>query len=176
MAEGHGYMLYHGLPSGIKATSLFHFWVINLFSLCNCAKSFNLKKFLYVVGGDDFLVLINKLDFKERNRIKKEMLDKAVEFGMKFKFLKTKNAGIGRNVRFFSTFYKYTIFDGFTITKPEIIYEKMPIPWNKKYNSPYGLLYFLFNLLCSIGKPATTVLLKSLYLSRYKAFVTGSIL
>ena len=108
VAGGHVYILHHSLPFGIKATSLLGS-IRNLFSLCYCTKSFNLKKFSYVVGGDDFLVLINKLYFKERNRIKKEMLDKAVELGMKFKFLKTKNAGVGRNVRFFSKFYKYTI-------------------------------------------------------------------
>ena len=171
---GDVFRLYHGLPSGVKGTSLLGS-ILNLYSLCYCLSDFKLSKFSFVVGGDDFLILSNHFDLNLRHEIKRKISSRSEDLCMIFKFLKIKLNFSYRSIRFCPTFYKYTIFKGNAITMPETIYERMLLPWNKKYRDCNEIFKFLIELLSSIGKPMSHCLPIYIYIvSTYASLIGGS--
>lgn len=85
--------------------------------------------------------------------------------GMKLKFMHKRNNLIGKKIKFFPTFFKYTVYKGRPLLQVDTIIERMLIPWNKKYNNTREVRDFLRNLMPSLGHPATSCIPFYLYYS-----------
>lgn len=147
---GYVYRLIHGLPSGVKSTSLLGS-IINLVNLSHCTRNVSQKKIKYVIGGDDFL--IGLLDYKDQNFIS-EVESVGAEIGYEFKQLEYKNYS-DPNFDLRPCFYKYTIDRNEPIVPTKVILERMLMPWAKQYNDNFSLLKFLNDLIPSLGAPRT---------------------
>jgi hypothetical protein len=80
----------HGLPSGVKSTSVLGS-LVNLIALIYCVGPNISKYFNFVVGGDDFLIACNS------KRVVKDWLERRIrarssDLGMKLKFLEFKHS------------------------------------------------------------------------------------
>lgn len=137
--------LLHGLPSGTKCTTVLNS-INNLFCLNVITNSVNSKELLYVVGGDDFVILCRRIlkDYEIESFMAKTKL-----LGMELKFCDVKDIDSDK-LSDFPYFYKYSVRDGLPIVAPTTI------PWNKKYNTNSELLEFLDTLFANIGYPNTT--------------------
>lgn len=166
------YRLVHGLPSGIKSTSLYGS-LINLINLNHCTKFIDSKTKKFIVGGDDFLVVF-------RDRINNDCIDKmqeiAAEIGIEFKFLIEKRMN-APNFDDRPTFYKYTIDRGEPVVPTAALLERVFIPWSKKYDSNFKILQHLFDLLPSLAAPRSHCLLfYEFFKKMYKLVTKRSIL
>lgn len=166
--------LLHGIPSGIKSTSILGS-IANLVALTFCTVDLPSKRLLYVVGGDDF-IFGDRMNLSD-NKIHKviaEMQNRADILGMTFKILEKKEVfknGRCENVDKLPMFYKYTIVDGKPIIKPEVIYERMLLPWNKRYNNSIRLLRFLKDLMPSLAAPSSACLIYYYFYARVYNYV-----
>lgn len=95
----------HGLPSGVCATSILGS-IINLVNLLYCTKDFDSKKIKFIVGGDDFLVVLD--NGINSNDVREKMLKRSLKIGQIFKFLIVKSFK-SENIIDRPCFYKYTI-------------------------------------------------------------------
>jgi hypothetical protein len=154
---GYLYRAIHGLPSGVKATSTLTS-IINLVMQIFFTIKFDQKKINYAIGGDDMLIIM----FEYNRNIKEEVLENCMKVGWEFKILELKNFN---NDSFDDrpVFFKYTLDDGEPVVPPKAVYERMLLPWNKRYNSNAEILLFLQDLLPSIGAPRTHLLMFYLY-------------
>jgi hypothetical protein len=146
---GHVYRLFHGLPSGVKSTSLLGS-VINLMTLCFSVKK-NLRAFNFITGGDDFLI-VSKNEYKDIGLFIDNVKSRVQKLGMRFKFLDVKSFK-SQNVNECPTFYKYCIYKGFTITPTKSMLERVLMPWNKNYETDVELFRFLKDVMPSLGEP-----------------------
>lgn len=166
---GYVYRLIHGLPSGVKSTSIFGSF-INLINLLHVTRKFSHKNINFSVGGDDFLIGIK--DGKHDELI--DYITKEGEsIGYEFKLL-TEKSFSSKSFDDRPTFYKYTIDRNEPVVPTKVIIERMLFPWNKKYSNNADVLKFLHDLIPSLGAPRTSCFLfYKLYSTIYEQ-VTGS--
>lgn len=150
MIKGNVYRMFHGLPSGVKSTSILGS-IINLIALIHCVGHKNAKKFNFIVGGDDFLVVNNSSKISSENLIK-QMEDVAGNLGMIFKVLEKKDYN-SRNINKCPTFYKYCVYNGRPMVPPAAMLERVFMPWNKNYSNKFKYLSFLWDVMPSLGTP-----------------------
>lgn len=149
---GELYRTIHGLPSGVKATNLLGS-IINLLALGYCVGPENLKRIDFTVGGDDFIISprqgisIDVDEMKKRSR----------EIGMEFKFLYEKKQ-TSEKVDDLPTFYKYVIKDGKPITPSKALYERVFMPWSKRFKNIYEVEEHLRALIPTMAYPSTCLL------------------
>lgn len=141
------YRFIHGLPSGVKATSL-------LGSMCNFLFQvefhidFDNRLINYVIGGDDFVNLFKVFIENIIEIVNK----KCADVGWEFKFLKIKDFK-AKLIKDRPCFYKYTLDDNEPIIPTSALFERFMLPWNKIYKSDLELLVFLNDLIPSLGSP-----------------------
>ena len=97
---------FHGLPSGVKSTNLLGS-IINLLCLNYCTNKGSNKKFNFIVGGDDFLVVCKDESVKVDEFVE-SFTDRAKDLGMKLKFCKVKDFK-NDEIEDKPCFFKYTI-------------------------------------------------------------------
>lgn len=149
---GYIYRLYHGIPSGVKATSVLGS-IVCLLALIYCTIDFDVKKMRYIVGGDDHIIVLQYVaSVRERVR------QRAINIGMNFKYLKIKNNLTGRRLHCYPTFYKYTVYKGKPLIQASVAIERMLIPWNKKYRNTDELYKFVRDLIPTLGTPSTSLI------------------
>lgn len=151
---GYVYRMIHGLPSGVKSTSLFGSF-INFVNLLHCTRKISHKRINYSVGGDDFLIGVKGL---RDNNLIQYILDEGNNIGYNFKLLVEKSFS-HQNFDERPTFYKYTIDKNEPVVPTKVILERMLFPWNKKYSTNYEVLKFLHELLPSLGSPRSSCIL-----------------
>lgn len=151
---------FHGLPSGVKATSLINSFA-NLIALNYCVGPKNSKSFNFIVGGDDFLISRRRDKFGNcvlGDELLSEIEQRSSELGMQFKFLKLKYYN-SDEIEDCPTFYKYTIYKGKPVVPTSSVLERCYMPWNKTYNSKKKYLKFLRDVQPSLGTPMSHLLL-----------------
>lgn len=150
---GYMFRMIHGLPSGVCSTSLLGS-VINLVNLIHCTKNFPSKKVKFIVGGDDFLIVLDNDVCKniDDSDIIESVNKFSTEIGQVFKFLEMKNP-LSNKILERPSFYKYTIDSGEPVVFPTAILERTFLPWNKRYNNYFKIYNFLRDLLPSLGSP-----------------------
>jgi hypothetical protein len=153
---------FHGLPSGVKATSILGS-VINLLALIFCVGPERSKNFNFIVGGDDFLVAARNNKF-DCDLIFEQMEERSKCLGMNFKFIKKKKYNSDL-IEECPVFYKYTVYKDFPVVPTSAVLERVFMPWNKNYNSDKKMLDFLYDVMPSLGKPMSHHLLFYSYLS-----------
>jgi hypothetical protein len=144
------YRLVDGLPSGVKATNLLTS-IINLIAIGFCIGERNIKNVDFVVGGDDFLFSFKK---EIKNFDIDQVLRKAAELGMTFKFLKEKYT-YAADIDDRPSFFKYTIKNGHPVIPYSALYERVLMPWNKVYKDGYDVYEFLRDIIPSLAHPTT---------------------
>lgn len=165
---GHMYRLMHGLPSGVKSTSILGS-LINGINLLHCCRHISSKRVNLIVGGDDFLIpVFTKIDDSFIDKMNSE----ADEIGIKFKILKRKFLD-AKEIEDKPCFYKYTVDGGEPVVPTSTILERVFIPWNKKYRNDYEILKFLFDVIPSLASPRSSVMLFYLFFSKMYLRVTG---
>jgi hypothetical protein len=160
--QGRVFRLFHGLPSGVKSTSLLGS-IINLIVLIYCIGPEKSKNFNFIVGGDDFLVGCNSDKINEEEIIESFNAN-AIKLGMKLKFLK-KKYWENTKIEDCPCFYKYTVFKNNPVVPPSAMLERVFMPWNKNYREDATLLQFLWDVMPSLGKPMSHLLIYYGYLS-----------
>lgn len=150
---GYMYRMIHGLPSGVCSTSLLGS-VINFVNLIQCTLHFPSKKMKYIVGGDDFLIVLENEICKniDNSEIIETIKTNSLEIGQIFKFLEMKDP-TSKKILERPCFYKYTIDRKEPVVFPTAILERTFLPWNKKYNDYFKIFKFLNDLLPSLGSP-----------------------
>lgn len=148
------YRMIHGIPSGVKSTTLFGS-LINLVNLIHCNQDANQKRTKYIVGGDDFLISseesVSDLDLERfKNR--------GDEIGYTFKILKKKNIN-ARNFEDRPVFYKYTLDKGEPVITTSVLLERVFMPWSRKYKNNYEILIYLEDLMPSLCSPRSNMFL-----------------
>lgn len=147
---GYVYRVIHGLPSGVKSTSLFGSF-INFINLLHCTRKISHRKLNYSVGGDDFL--IGNKGQRDENLLK-YIESEGTKIGYEFKLLAEKNFH-AESYDDRPTFYKYTIDNNEPVVPTKVLIERMLFPWNKKYSTNGEVLKFLHDLLPTLGAPRT---------------------
>jgi hypothetical protein len=147
---------FHGLPSGVKSTSLLGS-IINLVALIFCVGADRSSFFNFIVGGDDFLVSARRDSISVETLID-EMQTRSSVIGMTFKFLKVKKYE-SSNIEDCPVFYKYTIYKGRPVVPTSSVFERVFMPWNKSYNTETTFLKFLYDVMPSLGTPMSHHLL-----------------
>lgn len=172
--RGKVFRLFHGLPSGVKSTSLLCS-LVNLIVLIYCVGPEKSKNFNFIVGGDDFLVSCKdgKVD---PETLKVQFESRAKELGMKLKFLKTKFHE-SEKIEECPSFYKYCIFKNSPVVPTSAVLERVFMPWNKNYSNDVELLKFLWNVMPSLGRPFSHLYLYYDLLSKlcFIKFVIGKL-
>ena len=164
------FRLIHGIPSGVKCTSLLGS-VINLIVLAFSIKK-NLRAFNFIVGGDDFLIVSRKGVYDKVKFIDK-IKDRINKIGMRLKFLEIKYFG-SKKISECPTFYKYCIYKEYATVPTKAVLERTFMPWNKNYDSDIKLLEFLEDIMPSLGDPLSHHYLYYKFFQQvYEAF-TGS--
>lgn len=147
---GYIYRMIHGLPSGVKSTSLFGSFINLLMQIY-----FNLdkdnKRINYCIGGDDLLIIYFSLC--PTNLISTLILE-AEKIGWEFKFLVSKNVNADA-ISDLPVFYKYCICGMKPITPTVNVLERVFLPWNKRYKTDADILKFLIDLMPTLGHPGT---------------------
>jgi hypothetical protein len=146
---GHLYRMVHGLPSGVCSTSILGS-IINLVNLIYCTKDYPSKKLKFVVGGDDFLIILDNSINEEG--ILNSVSHRATEIGQVFKFIELRNPK-AKKILERPSFFKYTIDRNEPVVFPTALLERVFLPWNKKYNSNFKIYNFLKDLIPSLGAP-----------------------
>lgn len=78
---GYIYRLYHGIPSGVKATTVLTS-LFCLFSLLYCTVDIDSKKLSFIVGGDDHVILV-----KDKISVKKFIYQRISDLRHEFEIL-----------------------------------------------------------------------------------------
>lgn len=151
---GYIYRMIHGLPSGVKSTSLFGS-LINLVNLNYAFDSWDLKRTKFIVGSDDFLVSC-EYDFQEDDL--EFVKEKTAQIGIIFKILKLKSLN-AEKLDDRPVFYKYTLDRGEPVVPTSVILERVFVPWNKNYKNDFDIMNFLYDLIPSLGAPRSSCLL-----------------
>jgi hypothetical protein len=146
---GNVFRMFHGLPSGVKSTSLLGS-IINLLTLLFCVKK-NLRTFNFIVGGDDFLI-VSKCSIKDKEKFINNIKERVKLLGMRFKFLDTKYHN-SKEISNCPTFYKYCIYKDKAVTPTSAVLDRVLMPWNKSYNTDMELFKFLRDVMPSLGEP-----------------------
>jgi hypothetical protein len=154
--RGDVFRIYHGLPSGVKSTSVLGS-IINLISLVYNVGANRAKNFRFIVGGDDFLVSCYSPHYNA-NKIVSEIERRCQKLGMRLKFLNIKHYDAD-DVDNCPVFYKYCIYKDVPIVPNEAYLERVFMPWNKKYNDDRKLFKFLNDVMPSLGTPMTHLIL-----------------
>jgi hypothetical protein len=160
---GKVFRIFHGLPSGVKETSLLGS-IINLIAQIFCIGPETAKKFNFIVGGDDFLTVCK--DFKlDANSLKERFIKRAKHLGMEIKFLEIKKHESDK-IDDCPVFYKYTIWKKGPIVPPQAVLERVFMPWNKNYDNLVKIYKFLWDVMPSLGKPMSHLYIYYDYLSK----------
>jgi hypothetical protein len=165
---GNVFRLFHGLPSGVKSTSILGS-IVNLIALVYSVGPEFCKDFNFIVGGDDFLIscMSEKYDAES---VSDSIQARAEELGMHLKFLKIKHYN-AEKLSDNPTFYKYTVYKNEPVVPTEAMLERVFMPWNKKYGNDYKLYRFLIDVMPSLGKPMSHLYMYYNFLSRRFIFV-----
>jgi len=86
---GKVFRIFHGLPSGVKETSLLGS-IINLIAQIFCIGPGLAKHFNFIVGGDDFVTMC-KIDGLNEDDLRSKFMKRATLLGIKIKFLDIKH-------------------------------------------------------------------------------------
>lgn len=151
---GYIYRMIHGLPSGVKSTSLYGSFV-NFILQSYFNENYNSKKINYCIGGDDFLV---GLKFKINDDHIDEVNNKAFDCGWELKYLKKKSFN-SKHIEDRPYFYKYTIDNNEPIISMTTLIERVFIPWNKNYNDFSKIYNFLLDIIPSLAAPRSHFLI-----------------
>jgi hypothetical protein len=153
---GRVFRLFHGLPSGVKSTSLIGS-IINLIALVYCVGPKVCKRFNFIVGGDDFLISCYKKGV-DKDKFIEDFETKAKELGMILKFAKFKKYN-AENLNDLPVFYKYCVHKGRPIVPPAAMLERVFIPWNKNYQNKWKFFKFLQDIMPSLGCPTSHLII-----------------
>lgn len=151
---GYLYRLIHGLPSGVKGTSLYGSY-INLMNLIHCNRKKPQKKTRYIVGSDDFLIIS---DVPVSESYLDEVSKNGEEIGYRFKILSLKDIE-ATSLEDRPVFFKYTLDRGEPVVPASVIYERTLLPSNKKYKTNLQVFKFLHDLIPSLGAPRSHCIL-----------------
>lgn len=165
------YRLIHGLPSGVKSTSLFGSF-INFIDLLHSCRFINLKRLKLSIGGDDFLLHFEvKLEDGDLDKIK----DNSYDVGIEFKILSFKNKDSPDSSER-PCFYKYTIDKGEPVVPIGALLERVFIPSTREYKNDGEILSFLFDVMPSLAAPRSHLYLFYLFFSEMYNRVVGTII
>lgn len=167
---GKVFRLYHGLPSGVKSTSILGS-IINLITLIYNIGPNIAKFFRFIVGGDDFLVACFNSNVAPIERTIRKFEIRCKKLGMKTKFLLPKYF-LSDQIDDCPVFYKYTIYDNKPMVPVNAFLERVFMPWNRAYRSDFELIDFLYAVMPSLGSPGSHLLLYYAFLSRILKLVT----
>jgi predicted small metal-binding protein len=160
---GYVYRMIHGLPSGVKSTTLSGS-IINLLVQCHISRELPQKRIRYIIGGDDFLRChLDKLSESQVDKIKENI----EEINWKFKFLDEKWLD-AKEINSRPYFYKYTIDRNEPVISTTTLLERTFIPWNKKYSNNYEVFKFLIDLLPSLAAPRSHFILFYQFLADFR--------
>lgn len=105
----------------------------------------------------------------------RESIRNRVKFlGMQFKFLKLKNNLLGKNINYYPSFYKYTVYKGNPLIHSNVAIERMLIPWNKKSTNTAEIKKFLRDLIPTLGTPNTSLIPFYLYYAHINNILRSS--
>jgi len=148
------YRMIHGLPSGVKSTSLFGS-IINLVLQSHFCSNVSSKLTNFCIGGDDFLIgFKNKMGDDQVHNIEK----RAKDVGWELKYLAEKSFH-STNINDRPFFYKYTIDNDEPVISTITLIERVFAPWNKKYRNCTQLYKFLIDIMPSLGAPRSNFLI-----------------
>ncbi len=161
--RGDVFRIYHGLPSGVKSTSILGS-IINLISLIYNVGANRAKNFRFIVGGDDFLIA-SLTNYYSVVKVIDEINKRCARLGMRLKFLKEKYYN-SENIDDCPVFFKYCIYKDIPVVPNVAFLERVFMPWNKNYNNDSKLLKFLKDVMPSLGTPMSHLLLYYIFLQR----------
>jgi len=148
---GNLFRIFHGLPSGVKATNLLGS-IINLVALGYCVGKKNISNIDFIVGGDDFLISYKK---KFKNFSIEEIKKRSTDIGMTFKFL-TEKFFKADKIDDRPIFYKYVIKDGNPVIPFTALYERVLMPWNRRYKNILDIYEYLNAIFPSLASPSSS--------------------
>jgi hypothetical protein len=151
---GYIYRMIHGIPSGVKSTTLFGSFV-NLIMQSFFNEQFDSKKINYCIGGDDFLIGYN---FKISNKVIDKINDKAKECGWELKYLREKSFH-SNNIEDKPYFYKYSVDNFEPVISMSTLLERVFLPWNRRYKNFSQVYNFLLDIIPSLAAPRSHFLI-----------------
>jgi hypothetical protein len=151
---GYVYRMIHGIPSGVKSTTLFGSFV-NLVMQSFFNDDLDSKRINYCIGGDDFLI-----GYKDNfdDKILDKVESRAIECGWELKYL-TRKSFQSKDIESRPYFYKYTIDRGEPVISMSTLIERAFLPWNGKYRNFKEVYSFLLDLLPSLAAPRSHFLI-----------------